>query len=124
MTAFLSRIGLRMFQKTINKKFICSLTPECIPSLNHLFSKKNDLFCTQSYCTVRKYSVDAIHPPLALDNASLPLKKKTVYKKAVLEEVTQKEGHYLTLAYATAEAYDLKGLKEALVQQKLYEPGT
>ncbi|CAH0713415.1 unnamed protein product, partial [Brenthis ino] len=61
---------------------------------------------------------------MTVDNKSLPLKKKTVHKKAMLEDLTKKEGHYLTLAYATANLYDLKALKEGLVQQKLYEPGT
>ncbi|CAH2237165.1 jg11138 [Pararge aegeria aegeria] len=61
---------------------------------------------------------------MALDNTSLPLKKKTSYKKVVLEDLTKTEGQFLTLAYATANCYDLKSLKEGLVQQKLYEPGT
>ncbi|CAG9558888.1 unnamed protein product [Danaus chrysippus] len=61
---------------------------------------------------------------MALDNTSLPLKKKTVHKKTLLEDVSHKEGHYLTLAYATANNYDLKALREGLVNQKLYEPET
>ncbi|XP_061382226.1 required for meiotic nuclear division protein 1 homolog isoform X3 [Danaus plexippus] len=73
----------------------------------------------------RSYSNDTILPTsMALDNTSLPLKKKTVHKKTLLEDVSHKEGHYLTLAYATANNYDLKALREGLVNQKLYEPET
>ncbi|XP_045503703.1 required for meiotic nuclear division protein 1 homolog [Colias croceus] len=124
MTSFLSRIAINVIRSTAHKSYTCRSVPELLPTINKLFSKNNDLFRTLPRFTVRNYSVDAIQPPLALDNASIPLKKKTVYKKAVLEEVSQKEGHFLTLAYATADSYDLKGLKEALIQQKLYEPGT
>lgn len=86
-------------------------------------SAKHDIFSLGRKLIVRNYSSDTIQPTIALDNANIPLKKKIVHKKPVLEEVKHKEGHYLTLAYATAEFYDLKSLKEALVQQKLYEPG-
>ncbi|KAH9640862.1 hypothetical protein HF086_014448 [Spodoptera exigua] len=73
---------------------------------------------------VRNYSNDAIQPTLPIENGTLPIKKKIVHKKASPSDFSDKEGHYLTMAYATANAYDLKSLKEALVQQKLYEPGT
>ncbi|XP_047522922.1 required for meiotic nuclear division protein 1 homolog isoform X1 [Pieris napi] len=121
MTSFLSRFAISVFKNTATKSFTFTSVPEIVPPINKFI---NNLFCTKPLCIVRNYSVDAVQPPLAVDNASIPLKKKTVYKKAVLEEVSQKEGHYLTLAYATANSYDLKGLKEALIQQKLYEPGT
>lgn len=86
------------------------------------FSNKKQLFSFPRALGPRKYSSDAIHPTVALENASIPLKKKTIHKKAIVDDLTKKDGHYLTLAYVTANSYDLKGLKEALVQQKLYEP--
>ncbi|CAD0204170.1 unnamed protein product [Chrysodeixis includens] len=65
---------------------------------------------------------DAIQPVVPIESGTLPIKKK-VYKKASPAELSCQEGHYLTLAYATANSYDLKSLKDALLQQKLYEPG-
>lgn len=123
MTVFISRIAITTFRNA-TKVITTSSLVDLSPARNVFFSKKNDLFCVRQQL-IRNYSSDNIQPTtMTLDNKSLLLKKKTVYKKAVLEDLTKKEGHYLTLAYATANQYDLKALKEGLVEQKLYEPGT
>ncbi|XP_061722688.1 required for meiotic nuclear division protein 1 homolog [Cydia pomonella] len=124
MSVFLSRIILiparNAFTKNISLKTLAELT-----SLKHHNSLyQGGIFSLSRQLGVRGYTSDSIQPVIALENATSPVKKKTIYKKAVLEDVSKKEGHYLALAYATANAYDLKGLKEALLEQKLYEPGT
>ncbi|KOB71701.1 Uncharacterized protein OBRU01_13422 [Operophtera brumata] len=88
-----------------------------------MFLVKNNIYSLASTIGVRKYSSDSIQPSVALDNSGLPLKKKIIHKKSTPADLSQKEGHYLTFAFATANAYDLKSLKEALGQQKLYETG-
>ncbi|XP_047999349.1 required for meiotic nuclear division protein 1 homolog [Leguminivora glycinivorella] len=123
MSVFLSRIVLiptrSAFAKNISLKTLAELT-----SLKHHNSVcQGGIFSLSRQLGVRSCSSDSIQPVIALENATSPVKKKTVYKKAVLEDLSKKEGHYLALAYATANAYDLKGLKEALLEQKLYEPG-
>ncbi|XP_059054784.1 required for meiotic nuclear division protein 1 homolog [Achroia grisella] len=124
MTVYLSRIAFNMLRTSSGRCLNVAIATEAACTNINFFQSKNDLFSSVRRGFVRNYSSDAIHPTVALDNSSIPLKKKTIYKKAALEDLPQKEGHYLTMAYATANSYDLKGLKEALVQQKLYEPGT
>lgn len=123
MSVCFKRIIGYTFRTYCNKSFITSYSVEVSPVKYLLSRNKNDIFQLGRQFSIRSYSSDAIQPPLALDNASITLKKKTLHKKAVLEDLTKKEGHFLTFAYATANSYDLKGLKEALVHQKLYEPG-
>ncbi|KAJ0173349.1 hypothetical protein K1T71_011525 [Dendrolimus kikuchii] len=120
MTVYLSRIAITAFRSVTVK----NVANEFISPHSRVFSSKNDIFAVARCLVIRKFSSDAIQPTLALDNAGIPLKKKVVHKKATPADLSHKEGHYLTMAYATANAYDLKSLKEALVQQKLYEPGT
>lgn len=84
---------------------------------------------SQINVSTRNFSVntclqDSIEPTKALENSSIPLKKKVMHKKVALEDLPQKEGQFLAIAYATANTYDLKSIKEGLLQQKLYEPGT
>jgi hypothetical protein len=119
MTLYLSRIILHTVRNTSNK---CMGLPEHFSSQCRLLSHKSALISLPRLFASRNYSSDNIQPTLALENSSMPLKKKLLYKKATLDDLTKKDGHYLTLAYVTANSYDLKGLKEALVQQKLYEP--
>ena len=124
MSVFLSRIALITIRRTSAANFHRNSLPELFAPQNQFYSINNHLFDTARYFTVRKYSSATVTSPAALDNANIPLKKKILHKKPVIEDLTKKEGHYLTLAYATANAYDLKSLKQALAQQKLYEPGT
>lgn len=120
MSVYLSRSAFTALKSVTSKNVISELiVPQC-----RQFSLKTDNFAVARCLMVRKYSSDTIQPTIALDNAGIPLKKKVVHKKATPADLSHKEGHYLTMAYATANAYDLKSLKEALVQQKLYEPGT
>ncbi|XP_028159123.1 required for meiotic nuclear division protein 1 homolog isoform X5 [Ostrinia furnacalis] len=121
MTVYLSRIVCNSVRSSYIK---CLNMPEQMSQQCRFFSIKRDLFNLPRVIIARKSSSDAIHPTVALENSSIPLKKKIIHKKADLDDLTKKEGHYLTLAYVTANSYDLKGLKEALVQQKLYEPAT
>lgn len=124
MTVYLSRLLIPTLRTAANCRFLTTCLSDIQPVKNQFFLKKNDLFRIGQQL-FRSHSSDTIQPTsMALDNTSLPLKKKSSYKKPALEEVTMKEGHYLTLAYATANCYDLKALREGLVQQKLYVPGT
>ncbi|XP_052757687.1 required for meiotic nuclear division protein 1 homolog [Galleria mellonella] len=124
MTVYLSRIAFNMLRTSSGRCLNVTISTETAYTNSNIFFSKNDLFSIVRRGNVRNYSSDAIHPTAALENSSIPLKKKTIHKKAALADLPQKEGHYLTMAYATANSYDLKGLKEALLQQKLYEPGT
>ncbi|XP_013146029.1 PREDICTED: required for meiotic nuclear division protein 1 homolog [Papilio polytes] len=121
MTVYLTRIAVSAIRNISNRSSMLSNVD--FSPVKLLLHNKNDILHLSRQLTIRKYTTDTIQPVIALENASIPLKKKTVHKKAVLEDLTKKEGHYLTFAYATANSYDLKALKEALVQQKLYEPG-
>ncbi|XP_068623602.1 required for meiotic nuclear division protein 1 homolog isoform X2 [Battus philenor] len=123
MSVHLSRIAFSTFRNISNNSFANSCLVDFLPVKQLYSHHKNDGFCFVRRVFSKNYTTDAIQPVLALENASIPMKKKTVHKKAVLADLTKKEGHYLTFAYATAYSYDLKGLKDALVQQKLYEPG-
>lgn len=123
MSMFLSRIVLIPIRSAIAKHVPVKTLSQFALTGNNNFRCNNGLVLLSRQVACRGYSTDSIQPVVALENASSPVKKKIVYKKAVLEDVSKKEGHYLTLAYATANAYDLKNLKEALLQQKLYEPG-
>ncbi|XP_037303187.1 required for meiotic nuclear division protein 1 homolog [Manduca sexta] len=120
MSVYLSRLVLPSLRGAATKSFLHGVAP---PKIKLNYSNSN-IFRIFQHLVTRNYSSDSIQPTVALDNATIPLKKKIVHKKAVAEDLSQKEGHYLTLAYCTADCYDLKSLKEALVQQKLYEPGT
>ncbi|CAH0758337.1 unnamed protein product [Diatraea saccharalis] len=121
MTVYLSRI---VYSTVRSASMRCFNVPEqFLPQLN-LYSKKNSFLCLPCIIKTRNYSTGDVRSPVVLENPSIPLKKKILYKKASLDELTNKEGHYLSLAYVTANSYDLKGLKEALVEQKLYEPAT
>ncbi|XP_073948677.1 required for meiotic nuclear division protein 1 homolog [Choristoneura fumiferana] len=124
MSVFLSRIVLISARSAFTKNIAIKTLSEFALTRNINFRCNSGLCLLSRQIACRGYSTDSIQPVVALENASSPVKKKTVYKKAVLEDVSKKEGHYLTLAYATANSYDLKSLKEALLQQKLYEPGT
>ncbi|XP_050553040.1 required for meiotic nuclear division protein 1 homolog isoform X2 [Spodoptera frugiperda] len=124
MTVYLSRIAFNTIRCATPKCFFTNTIVGFVSPKTRLFLPKNDLFSVAGVGIVRNYSNDAIQPTLPIENGTLPIKKKIVHKKASPEEFAHKEGHYLTMAYATANAYDLKSLKEALVQQKLYEPGT
>ncbi|XP_045771037.1 required for meiotic nuclear division protein 1 homolog [Maniola jurtina] len=124
MTVYLSRFVIPTLRTVANCRFLSTCLSDVKPARNLFFPNKNDLFRVGQHF-FRNYCIETIQPTtMALDSASLPLKKKTTYKKAVLEELTMEKGHYLTLAYATANCYDMKALREGLVQQKLYEPGT
>ncbi|XP_075983995.1 required for meiotic nuclear division protein 1 homolog [Anticarsia gemmatalis] len=123
MTVYLSRIAFNTIRSATQKCFSMNSMSEFVTPNSRFSSMKTDLFSFARQLTVRTYSSDIIHPTIALENATIPLKKKVVHKKASPSDLSNKEGHYLTMAYATANSYDLKGLKEALVQQKLYEPG-
>ncbi|KAL0818612.1 hypothetical protein ABMA28_009045 [Loxostege sticticalis] len=121
MTVYLSRI---VYNSARNSSLRCFSLPERLLPQFGFYSVKKDFCRFPRVLLAKQYTTDAIQPVLALENSSIPLKKKIMHKKADLEDLTNKEGHYLTLAYVTANSYDLKGLKEALVQQKLYEPAT
>ncbi|CAK1590038.1 unnamed protein product [Parnassius mnemosyne] len=123
MSVYLTRIVFNTFRGVSTKSFSSVYLLEFAPVKNLFPANKNDILHFARPSATRHYTSNSLQPSLARDNASLPIKKKTVHKKAVLEDLTRKEGHYLTFAYATANSYDLKALKEALVQQKLYEPG-
>lgn len=123
MTVYLSRIGFNLIRSATQKSFSVALATEIVMPNTRLLSTKSDLFSLARQLATRTHATDAIVPTIALENATIPLKKKVVHKKASPQDLTNREGHYLTMAYATANSYDLKGLKEALVQQKLYEPG-
>ncbi|XP_013167476.1 PREDICTED: required for meiotic nuclear division protein 1 homolog [Papilio xuthus] len=122
MSVYLTRIAVSAIRNISNKSFTLSNVVEFSP-VKLFLNNRSDVFNLSRQLIVRNFTTDTIQPVVALENASIPLKKKTAHKKAVLEDLTKKEGHYLTFAYATANSYDLKALKEALVQQKLYEPG-
>ncbi|CAH2093370.1 unnamed protein product [Euphydryas editha] len=121
MTVFISRIA-SLTLRQLSKTFASSI-PDISPARTYFIPKKNDLFRIGQHL-FRNYSNNIQPTTMAMDNTALPLKKKTVHKKVVLEDLKKKEGHYLTLAYATAYSYDLKALREGLLEQKLYEPGT
>ncbi|KAJ2937940.1 hypothetical protein O0L34_g14213 [Tuta absoluta] len=118
MTVFLSRIAFTTFKSVGSKSFSVSLLSEVLAEKCRFLCARNDLFCIARQQVVRSYVTDTIQPPAP----AIPLKQKSIYKRPDVQDLTDK-GHYLTLAYATANSYDLKGLKNALLQQKLYEPG-
>lgn len=119
MSVYLSR----MLKTAIRGRIACVLPTGAISPKQQFISIKSVYIPVLNQLSRRFRSSDAIQPTAALENASIPLKKKIVHKKSIAENLSQKEGHFLTLAYATANSYDLKALKEALVEQKLYEPG-
>lgn len=123
MTVYLSRIAISAFRCSAPRSLSANIFSDFVsPNTRVLFSK-NDIFGILKTSVVRNYTSDAIQPTIPVENGTLPIKKKIVHKKASPAELSCREGHYLTLAYATANSYDLKSLKEALLQQKLYEPG-
>uniref|UniRef100_A0A2A4K752 DUF155 domain-containing protein n=1 Tax=Heliothis virescens TaxID=7102 RepID=A0A2A4K752_HELVI len=124
MSVYLSRIAFHALRCATPKCFSPNTVVGFVATKTRLLSPKNDLFSIAGIAVVRNYAHDAIQPTVPIENGTIPIKKKTVHKKATPADLTHKEGHYLTMAYATANSYDLKSLKEALVQQKLYEPGT
>lgn len=123
MSVYLSRIAFAYLRFGSKKCFSTIKSFEPLAPKTSILFAKNDLFCRKPLKNSRNYATETI-PMVPVENANMPRKKKIVHKKPVVEELTEKEGHYLTLAYVTANSYDLKGLKEALEQQKLYEPGT
>lgn len=123
MTVYLSRIALNTIRCATPRCFSSNTYAEFLAPKTRFFNTRNDLFFIARLSVVRPYSSDVIIPTVPIENGTIPLKKKIVHKKANPADLTHKVGHYLTLAYATANSYDLKSLKEALVQQKLYEPG-
>ncbi|KAI5638767.1 hypothetical protein NE865_08651 [Phthorimaea operculella] len=118
MTVFLSRIAFTTFKSAGSKCFSVNLLSEVVAQKSRFLCARNDLFCIARQQGVRNYVTDTIEPPAP----AIPLKQKSIYKRPDVQDLAKK-GHYLTLAYATANSYDLKGLKNALVEQKLYEPG-
>ncbi|KAG7303268.1 hypothetical protein JYU34_011735 [Plutella xylostella] len=124
MSVFLSRIAVVCTRSSSKLYFSSSKLADAISPKYQVFLRKSECLSFARQINVRSYATDTIQPTAAIDNASIPMKKKSIHIKPTMEEMTIKDGHYLTLAYATANAYDLKGLKEALVQQKLYQPGT
>lgn len=124
MSVFLSRIVFSAARSVNSKCFCTNLLSQFMCTKRPLFCANNDLFSTTRHLLVRNVTTDAMQPVTAVENSNISIKKKTLHKKADVRDLKVKEGHYLTLAYATANSYDLKNLKEALVQQKLYEPGT
>lgn len=124
MTVYLSRIAFNTIRCATPKCFSSNTVVSFLTPKARLLLPKNDVISIAGIAIVRNYANDAIQPTIPIENGTIPLKKKTVHKKASPADLTQKEGHYLTMAYATANSYDLKSLKEALIQQKLYEPGT
>ncbi|XP_041972259.1 required for meiotic nuclear division protein 1 homolog [Aricia agestis] len=124
MSVLMSRLLLTTCRTLNPQNIIINNVQRFSAAKVQFITKVNDMVFPAQYFSARNYCVDTIQPTLALDNKGIPLKKKTIHKKAVLEDLPKKDGHYLTLAYATAHSYDLKGIRQALVQQKLYEPGT
>nr|XP_049698859.1 required for meiotic nuclear division protein 1 homolog isoform X1 [Helicoverpa armigera] len=124
MSVYLSRIAFNAIRCATPKSFSPNTVVGFVATKARFLSPKNDLFSIAGIAIVRNYSHDAIQPTVPIENGTIPIKKKTVHKKAKPADLSHKEGHFLTMAYATANSYDLKSLKEALVQQKLYEPGT
>lgn len=124
MSVFLSRIVFSAARSLNSKCFSTNLVPQFVCTKRLLLCANNDLFSTTRHSVVRNVTTEAMQPVTAIENSNISLKKKTLHKKADVRDLKAKEGHYLTFAYATANSYDLKNLKEALVQQKLYEPGT
>lgn len=124
MTVYLSRIAFGAMRMATCQSFAMNSISKTFAPKSKFISSKNNIFLASSTVAVRYYSSsDGIQPTVALDNAGMPLKKKIIHKKSSPADLSQKEGHFLTFAFATANAYDLKSLKEALVQQKLYETG-
>lgn len=124
MSVFLSRIVFSATRNINSKCFSINAMAEIMCAKRAFLFADNDLFSSTRHLVFRNSTTDTMQPITALENSSISLKKKTTHKKADVSDLKVKEGHYLTLAYATANSYDLKNLKEALVQQKLYEPGT
>lgn len=124
MTVYLSRIAFNTVRCVTPKCFSVNSVVGFVAPKARLLVAKNDVFSIVGIVSVRSYANDMIQPTIPLENGTIPLKKKTVHKKTNPSDLTIKEGHYLTMAYATANSFDLKSLKEALIQQKLYEPGT
>ncbi|CAH0402939.1 unnamed protein product [Chilo suppressalis] len=121
MTVYLSRI---IFNAVRSASTRCLSVPELFLPQIGFHSRKSVFICLPCTAQCRNYSSGGVQSTVALDSPSIPLKKKILYKKVSLDDLTNKDGHYLSMAYVTANSYDLKGLKEALVQQKLYEPAT
>lgn len=123
MTIYLSRIASSTLRGATARCIHAGFATESFALKSPVFSSKIVFSSIPNHVDVRKYTSDIIAPPVASDNAGIPMKLKITHKKASAADLSNKEGHFLTLAYATAHAYDLKSLKEALIQQKLYEPG-
>ncbi|XP_026333859.1 required for meiotic nuclear division protein 1 homolog isoform X2 [Hyposmocoma kahamanoa] len=124
MSVFLSRIVFRAARNINSKCFSINSVADVLHTKRPFLCANNDLFSTTRHLILRNITTEAMQPVTTLENSSISLKKKTLHKKTDLRDLQVKEGHYLTLAYATANSYDLKSLKEALLHQKLYEPGT
>lgn len=122
MTVYLSRIAFSTLRSATQRCFAANAVLEFVVPNNRFSSMKNDIFSFARQLTVRTYTSNVIQQSVSLEKDIKSLKKKVVHTKAKPEDLRVKEGHYLTMAYATANSYDLKGVKEALVQQKLYEP--
>lgn len=64
---------------------------------------------------------DTSMPPVAIENVTKQLKKRA-YKKRVSDPLMREvDGKFVTVAFATADSYDLTGITKALMQQNLYE---
>lgn len=124
MSVFLSRIVFSAARFVNSKCFSINSMTETVCTKRPFSCANNNLFSTTRHLIVRNVTTETLQPATALESSSISIKKKTLHKKTDLSDLEVKEGHYLTLAYATANSYDLKNLKEGLLQQKLYEPGT
>lgn len=122
MTVYLSRIAISTFRCAAPRSVSTNIFNDIVLPKTRVLISENDIFGIVKPSISRNYTTDAIQPTIPVESGTLPIKKK-VHKKANPAELSCQEGHYLTLAYATANSYDLKSLKEALLQQKLYEPG-
>lgn len=118
MSVFLSRVTVLSVRSVCNKTFAFRNLAEPITSNVIGITRAGRHFSIAQCCR------DSIQPTVPLENTSLPLKKKVIHKKVLLENLPQKEGQYLAIAYATANSYDLASIKDGLLRQKLYEPAT
>lgn len=124
MSKFLTRLTFCAVRNVYHKTTCVNTITEVVKFSNFNCGKYNVLSSVIRTFSVNNSLREAIQPTAALDNATIPLKKKAIYKKVALEDLPQKEGQFLAIAYATANSYDLPKIKEALQKQKLYEPGT
>lgn len=102
-----TQIGMQNVSHTVNILFTAT----------HL--RTNPIKIASSVRFITQSKVQGIQDNIS----SLQLKKRTVRKKRALEEEAERPpGLYDTIAYATAEEYNLEALIRGLQEQNLYEP--